>query len=309
VTRPVDRRSGSRGTPARSAAPAGRRKARDGARKGAEAAAPTAAERAKRARVEKIARERAVAAALPASATSAAAVTAARIRLRRTLAALIAIVVLLGALAAGGWALLYRAGLADVEGVEVTGVLPAGVQQVTDVAAVETGVPLASVDTAAVAHRVAQLPDVASVEVSRNWPHTVGIAVTERVAVALAQTPKGLTLVDATGVPYHEAPAVPPALPRLTFGAVGPDDESTRSALAVLAALPEQLRAQVLTVGVTTGANGEDPTVQLGLTEDRRVRWGTADDGARKSAVLVPLLTASGSVYDVASPELPTVQH
>lgn len=309
MTRPVDRGSGSRGTPARSAAPAGRRKARDGARKGAEAASPTAAERAKRARVEKIARERAVAAALPASATSAAAVTAARIRLRRTLAALIAIVVLLGALAAGGWALLYRAGLADVEGIEVTGVLPAGVQQVTDVAAVETGVPLASVDTAAVAHRVAQLPDVASVEVSRNWPHTVGIAVTERVAVALAQTPKGLTLVDATGVPYHEAPAVPPALPRLTFGAVGPDDESTRSALAVLAALPEQLRAQVLTVGVTTGADGEDPTVQLGLTEDRRVRWGTADDGARKSAVLVPLLTESGSVYDVASPELPTVQH
>jgi cell division protein FtsQ len=308
VTRPVDRRSGSRGTPARSAAPAGRRKARDGARKGAEAASPTAAERAKRARVEKIARERAAAAALPASATSAAAVTAARIRLRRMTAALIAIVVLLGALAAGGWALLYRAGLADVEGVEVTGVLPAGVQQVTDAAAVETGVPLASVDTAAVAHRVAQLPDVASVEVSRNWPHTVGIAVTERVAVALAQTPKGLTLVDATGVPYRPAPAVPPALPRLTFGAVGPDDESTRSALAVLAALPEQLRAQVLTVGVTAGVNGEDPTVQLGLTEDRRVTWGTADDGARKSAVLVPLLTESGSVYDVASPELPTVQ-
>jgi cell division protein FtsQ len=305
VTGPTDRRSGSAGASARSAGtvPAARRAARAGSRAVAEAATPTPA---KRARVEKIARERAAAAATSAPSTSA--VTAARIRLRRAMAALIAIVVLLSLLAVGGWALLYKAGLADVEGVEVTGVLPAGVQQVTDTAAVATGVPLASVDTAAVARRVAQLPDVASVEVSRNWPHTVGIAVTERVAVALAQTPQGLTLVDATGVPYHQAPAVPPALPRLTFGAVGPDDGSTRAALAVLAALPEQLRGQVLTVDVTAGINGEDPTVQLGLTEGRRVKWGPADDGARKSAVLVPLLTESGSVYDVASPELPTVQ-
>ncbi|MCW0212552.1 MAG: FtsQ-type POTRA domain-containing protein [Pseudonocardia sp.] len=234
--------------------------------------------------------------------------SAARIRLRRALAALVAIVVLLAVLAVGGWALLYKAGLADVETVEVSGVLPAAIPQVTEAAAVEIGAPLASVDTATVAQRVAQLPDVASVEVSRNWPHTVGITVVERQAVALAQTPQGLTLVDAAGVPYHQAPAVPPALPRFTFGAVGPDDESTRAALAVLAALPDQLRGQVVTVDVTAGINGEDPTVQLGLTEGRRVTWGTADDGARKAAVLVPLLTETGTVYDVASPELPTIR-
>ena len=65
----------------------------------------------------------------------------------------------------------------------------------------------------------------------------------------MVQTAEGPALVDSGGAVYRGTEV--PGLPRFTFGAAGPDDPSTQAALAVLAAVPEPLRAQVLTVGVT----------------------------------------------------------
>ncbi|WP_345416921.1 cell division protein FtsQ/DivIB [Pseudonocardia xishanensis] len=227
-----------------------------------------------------------------------------RFKLRRRIALAVAVLAVLVALGGGFWAVLLYTGVAEVEQVEVTGTLAVPRDSVLAAAAVETGVPLATVDTGAVAQRVAQLPGVGTVQVSRGWPHTVAIEVTERRAVALARTPQGVTLVDATGVAYQPAPEVPPTLPMFGFGAVGPDDPATRAALAVLAALPEDLRARVTTVDVDSPAT--EPTVRLGLG-DRQVRFGSTDRAAQKVAVLVPLLTQDGTVFDVSSPDLPTI--
>ena len=43
------------------------------------------------------------------------------------------------------------------------------------------------------------------------------------------------------------------------------------------------------------------------LANGKTVRWGNADDSARKAAVLAALMTRPGKVYDVSSPDLPTV--
>ena len=48
--------------------------------------------------------------------------------------------------------------------------------------------------------------------------------------------------------------------------------------------------------------------VTLGLVDDRSVRWGDPERSADKIAVLGPLLGQPGSVYDVSSPDLPTVR-
>lgn len=224
-------------------------------------------------------------------------------RRRRRVAVGVTGVLLLAGLVVGGRVLLYDLGLADVEGVRVTGAATVGEVEVLAAAAVTPGGPLADVDTRAVARRVAQLPGVASVEVGRGWPHTVTVTVTERVVVAVADTSQGPRPVDASGVLYS-AP-VTPGLPRLTFGGIGPDDEATRAAIDVLAALPDGLRTQILTVDVST--SGGTPQVTLGLTEARWARWGTSGRGAEKAAVLVALLTRPGRVYDVTSPDLATV--
>jgi cell division protein FtsQ len=225
-----------------------------------------------------------------------------RYRRRRLLAGFVAVLVLLVGVALGTWVLLYNAGIANVHDVTITGLSTVPEQAVRDAAAVTPGGPLIAVDTAGVARRVAALEGVASVVVRRAWPHTVEVDVTERVPVALWQSPQGVFVVDGTGLPYRRAPAPPPVLPRLTFAGVSPQDPSTAAALTVLHDLTDPLRAQVTTVEVA------GTKVTLGLGDGRSVRWGDPDRSADKIAVLGPLLGQPGTVYDVSSPDLPTVR-
>lgn len=226
-------------------------------------------------------------------------------RRRRLAAALVALLALVG-LGLTARVVLYDVGLADVEDVRVTGAAAVPVGEVLAAAAVTVGGPLAAVEGGVVAARVAQLPGVESVRVERDWPHTVSVEVTERVPVAVTQAPGGLALVDRSGVVY--AGDRDAGLPRLTVGAPGPDDPATLAAVAVLAALPEPVRSQVRTVGVADTAPEVPAQVVLGLTEGRQVRWGPSERMQDKVAVLGPLLGEPGRVYDVTSPDLPTIR-
>jgi len=53
---------------------------------------------------------------------------------------------------------------------------------------------------------------------------------------------------------------------------------------------------------------GSPDDVQFTLAGGKRVRWGSARQGAVKAQVLAALLSQPGTVYDVSSPELPTVR-
>lgn len=228
-------------------------------------------------------------------------------RRRRIAAAVLAIGFVMVAGSLGGRALLYDAGLADVEGLEITGLRTIPEPAVREAAAVTTGVPLAGVDLAALERRVEQIPAVADADAGRDWPHTLTLAVTERVPVAVTDTARGSHLVDSSGVAFLPAPDSA-GLPRLAAGPVEPGAPATpavQAALAVLAALPAPVRDDVRTVEV-----GPPPAlpVTVSLSKDRQVRWGPPDRAAEKAAVLGPLLSQSGSVYDVASPELPTIR-
>lgn len=237
-----------------------------------------------------------------ASARRAAAVDPGVFRRRRLMAVLVLLLVLVG-LVIGGRVLIYDAGLADVEGVSVAGTVTLSPDAVIAAAAVTPGGPLADVDTAAVAARVATLPAVASAQAERSWPHTVAVTVTERVPVGIVATANGDALVDTTGAVY--AGSAPAGLPRFVNGTVGPADPATLAAVTALGDLPPAVRTQVLTVDAT--ASGGSPQVTFGLTENRRVRWGSPERGPDKAAVVEPLLAQPGHVFDVASPDLPTV--
>ncbi|MBW0102612.1 cell division protein FtsQ/DivIB [Pseudonocardia sp. KRD291] len=234
----------------------------------------------------------------------------ARYRRRRLVGGLVVAAVLLAALAAGAWWALGRFGPAVSE-VRVDGNRAVTAADVRAAAGVDPGTSLASVDTGGVRARVAGIPGVASVEVGRSWPDALTVTVTERAPVAVADAPGGRRLVDATGLAYRAAPPQAPRLPLLALPRVAPDDPATAAAVELLAALPGPVRDQVDTV--VLGAGGT--TLELNLTEDRRVLWGrwarTADttaDTAAKTAIIGPLLSREGSVYDVSSPALPTVR-
>jgi cell division protein FtsQ len=205
---------------------------------------------------------------------------------------------LAGALA---WVLLGSS-LFDARSVQVAGTreLPADV--VRTVAAVPLGTPMLRLDTGAIETRVAAIPRVASAQVRCNLNGTVRIEVTERSPVAVMRRGEGAHLVDATGTDYAAVPAAPPELPELRVGRVAPRDAATVAALTVLTGLPEWLRVQVRSIAAKSPSE-----VVLSLANKREVRWGGAEDGDRKAAVLGPLLTQPGKIYDVSSPTLPTI--
>ncbi|MEJ2857899.1 MULTISPECIES: cell division protein FtsQ/DivIB [unclassified Saccharothrix] len=215
-----------------------------------------------------------------------------RVVLRRRAVALLTLLTVVGLVVA-----VWFTPLLGVRRVDVAGAVELTADQVRQAAAIEAGTPLVRLDVDAVAARVRDLPRVAGVRVDRSLPGTVLLTVEERTPVAVINAGDGAHMVDATGRDYATVSQPPGGLPELKVEARG-----LPAAVAVLVALPEQLRREVLAVSATTPAD-----VRLTLTAGREVRWGSPDDTPRKAAVLEVLMTRDGSVFDVSSPELPTV--
>lgn len=195
---------------------------------------------------------------------------------------------------------LYFTPLLGVRSVRVEGNRMLGEQEVLAAAEVPLGESMLRVDTDAIRSRLGQNPKVASARVELSWPSTVRLDVAERTPEAFVRTGDAVRLVDADGVPFASAPQPPPGMPELR--APAPNDPLVRAEVSALASLPPQLRGQV--VAVTARTPGD---LRLRLTGDREVRWGSLRDSERKAAVLPLLLTQPGTVYNVTSPELPTV--
>src|SRR6476661_7070279 len=109
------------------------------------------------------------------------------------------------------WVLLASPLLA-VRHVAVSGTHRLTAAQVRAAADVVGGTPLARVDAGAVVRHVRSLRTVEDVHVSRRWPSTLHVTVTERTPVAGIVTAGGVTLVDADGVPFAPAAALPPGV-------------------------------------------------------------------------------------------------
>ncbi|HEY0506514.1 MAG TPA: FtsQ-type POTRA domain-containing protein [Blastococcus sp.] len=188
-------------------------------------------------------------------------------------------------LVALGWALLAGPLLA-VRTVQVdgAGTLPADL--VRESAGIEVGLPLLRVDVDAAEERVAQLPQVASVEVARGWPSSVVITVVERVPVAIVGEPGRRSLVDAEGVLFDSVTgSAPPGVVPLDVARPGSGDPATMAGLAAVSALPAEVRRDVVQAAATSA---ED--ISLTLTEGTIVRWGDAERSTDKAAALAGLL-------------------
>ncbi|WP_328590565.1 cell division protein FtsQ/DivIB [Rhodococcus spongiicola] len=197
---------------------------------------------------------------------------------------------------------LWFSPLMSVRQVEYVGDGRVTEEEVLRALSVAEGTPLLRVDTGAAARRVAGIPRVAEARVQRQYPSTVRVTVTERVPVVFFDSPQGQHLMDAGGVDYAIEPP-PPGLARLVTPTPRHDDQVTQAALAVLEGLPEPVRVQVSEVAAPTISN-----ISVTLDDGRVLVWGSIDDSERKSAVVSVLLTQPGQVFDVSSPELPTVK-
>jgi cell division protein FtsQ len=201
---------------------------------------------------------------------------------RRRLLQGLAVVVAVGVLA---WLLLAGPVLA-VRAVQVDGLVTLPADQVQEAAGIGTGTPLLRLDLDAAEVRVARLPQVAQVEVTRDWPDSVVITVVERVPIAVVGEPGQRSLVDADGVLFDVVTGEPPdGVVPLDVRSPGPDDPATLAGVAAVSSLPAGVRAQV----AGAAATGPDD-ISLTLSGGTVVRWGDATESRAKSAALVGLL-------------------
>jgi cell division protein FtsQ len=229
---------------------------------------------------------------------------AARTRRRRLRASmpylLLALVLLIGA---GGVWTVYDTRVLDVRAVAVDGANVLTPDEVRAAAAVPIGSALARVDTAGVERRVRALKPVATVEVSRAWPHTLTISVHERVAVAVVARGSTFLLLDRSGLAYTVAEHRPSGLTLLDLRTPAPGDRATIAALSTIAALPPAIRHQLISISAPTGAQ-----VTLVLAAGRTVFWGDADNSAAKAVVATALLARPGKRIDVSAPDVVTTR-
>lgn len=190
----------------------------------------------------------------------------------------------------------------SVRTVQVAGAVAVPESQIRELLEIPEGKSMLRIDTDAMAKRIAALPKVRSVRVQRVFPSTVKVSVVERTPVLYFDSQDGAHLIDAETVEYSiEAPPI--GVPKLVTDHPDGADPVTRAAVTVLAALPPALGIQV---GEVVARSISD--IQLTLKDGRRVLWGSANDAQRKVAVVLPLLTREGTVYDVSSPNLVTVK-
>jgi cell division protein FtsQ len=201
----------------------------------------------------------------------------------------------------GTW-IVYGTSAFGVSHVRVVSSGSVGDPAVIGAAAIPDGTPLASLDLGGVEARVEKLIGVAHASAARDWPSTIVITVTPRVAVAAVPHGDDFWLVDQSGVVFRTASA-DPDLPVVVLIAPGPHDPSTQSALTVLRSLPAGIRDQLVRITASSPAS-----VTLQLTGGRTVIWGDASDNAAKGRVATSLLARPGTVIDVSAPTVVTVK-
>jgi cell division protein FtsQ len=202
-------------------------------------------------------------------------------RRRRVVQAVVGAVALVGVL----W-FLAAGPLLSVRAIQVDGAQLLPAELVRETSGVDDGTPLLRVDVDAATARLAELPQVRSVTVTRGWPDRVVITLVERTPLAAVEQDGRRVLVDEDGVLFDTITGeLPPGVVPLDVAEPGPGDDATEAALAAIAALPGELREQM---AGATATGSED--VSFLLLDGTVVRWGSADESERKAQALAGLV-------------------
>ncbi|MEI6623147.1 MAG: FtsQ-type POTRA domain-containing protein [Actinomycetes bacterium] len=195
--------------------------------------------------------------------------------------------------------LFYFSSVFALETLVIEGVKDVSPAQVGSAAQLQTGIPLAKVDTGAVEAQVEALPSVANAQVTRRWPHTIVITIVERHRVATVASGDQFLIVDSTGYTFNQSKKRPAGLPLLE---VADDNPARGSAIEVLTAMPDDILALVDKVA----ADSADKVV-LTLRSGVTVVWGGPADSALKADVLRALLDKTKDKWiDLRTPNTPT---
>jgi cell division protein FtsQ len=205
-------------------------------------------------------------------------------------------------LLAVGTYVAYFSPLLVVREVAVAGQRAVKVDDVIAAAAVPMGTPLARQDVQGIAERATRIPAVQAASVTRQWPSTLLVTVTERQARLAVKQSGAFLLVDASGIGFDRVASVPPGVVQAE---ADPTDQALLADLGTVSGtLPDDLGRRVR---LLTATGRERITLQLrsGIT----VNWGSAADSPLKAQIVTALLKDKPSkTIDVSSPNNPAVR-
>lgn len=184
---------------------------------------------------------------------------------------------------------------------DVTGNDRLSAEAVQEATGVPPGENLMRVDAQRAAAGVAELPWVRTATVSRQWPSTLGVEITERRVVLYSREDDGTHLIDETGTPFIVDE--PPEDALEVTGEGRDDPEVLASLVEVAEALPDQVRAQVARMDAPS-----DRDIEFHLDDGRTVYWGAAQNNHDKALAMETVLTRQGQHWNVSSPTMVTVR-
>lgn len=212
-----------------------------------------------------------------------------------------------GVLAAAGL-VAYGASLSpflDVDHVVVRGAQHTPATQLERAAGVAKGDALFWFSTGDAVHGLEALPFVKTAKVTKEWPDTVRIVVTERAPAGWAEGPVGKVLVDRTGRVLAVVDAPPPGLPKL-LGLTGVP--GTGGTVAPLGPARAAGVLPVFAAGGTTSVTAVDGgNLTMQLVNGTELRLG--DDtqlGAKVTAALAVLNAMAGQPVQYVDVSVPT---
>ncbi len=188
---------------------------------------------------------------------------------RRTLTVRLGLVCCVALLVAAAFG-LTRSPFLDVDRVTITGGDQVTATSIMVAAEVAVGDPMTDIDLGGAEGRLESLPWVATAAISREWPSTVTIELTERTPIAVVTTQDGgLLAVDIEGRVLQEVDE-PGELLSLGGVAAAELGEFVDAAplLEVAAAMPVELSRRI------SGATWEASEVELALLPSGTVRFG-----------------------------------
>ncbi|HHU66707.1 FtsQ-type POTRA domain-containing protein [Corynebacterium sp.] len=183
----------------------------------------------------------------------------------------------------------------------VTGNVHSPEEYVIEATGVSQGDNLVRVDAGQAARGVVDLPWVRSATVSRQWPSTLVVDVTERQALLYSSEADGDHLIDEEGRPFIID--VPPESSVEVTGDLREDLEVLADVAAVISSLPEHVRAMVSTID----APGRYE-LALRLHDGRTVYWGASESNHDKSLAMQTAIQRPGEHWNVSNPTLLTVR-
>jgi cell division protein FtsQ len=206
------------------------------------------------------------------------------------------------------WLVWFSSSLA-VNHIRVAGITTLTPADVKSAAKIRIGEPLARVDTVAIESRVAALERVDRVDVSRRWPRTIRIEVTERKPIAWTRAGAAIRGLDRYGVDFRSFRSEPKGLVEVVVETSSSRKrqqalESSTAVIELWRTKDPKLLERVRYVRVAS-----KDSVQLVLKKNKTVTWGSAAKGEQKLRVLRSLLKAKKARgYDVSAPEQPTTR-